>query len=441
MKWLLGALFLLLVGALFRLGLLVYAMYALLGVMLLGRFLTRRWVDGLEVTRDCDRTEAQPGETVWVTVTIRNRGRLAVPWVILEDLLPRDALATVPERLICHGSRIRICRLGPGAETTLNYEVECRLRGYYPIGPMLLESGDLFGLHRRFRVAGEPHFVLVPPRIVPLTGYDLATPRPVGEVRIVHRFFEDATRISGVRDYQDGDPFNRIHWRATARTGRLQSKTYEPSVIAGATLLLDFHRDSLVGNAPLVRTELAATTAASLANAVHQMGQPIGLFTNGRDTVDRLREEGWEHQFRSRRQARKNAGLRSRSDRLRPVTVETGRGPDQLARVLETLARLELTDGLTFPELILDVTSRLPRNATLIAVLHRVDEETAVLLGSFRRRGYSVTAVQIVFDEPDAPEWAGGPDWAGWLIAAGVEVRRIADEAGLARLCSEQVMR
>jgi len=84
-----------------------------------------------------------------------------------------------------------------------------------------------------------------------------------------------------VRPYERGDPLNRIHWRATARTGMLHSKLYEPSCVAGATLLLDFHNASFaVKNAPY-RSELAITATASLANAVYQMGEQVGLITNG----------------------------------------------------------------------------------------------------------------------------------------------------------------
>lgn len=440
-KWLASAGLILLVGAAFRLGLLVYAMYALLGLMALGRLLTRRWVDALEVHRECDRSEAAPGESVMVTVEIRNRSRLTIPWVLLEDHLPADALASAPARLVARGPRLSLVRLRPGESESLHYEVECRARGCYPIGPLLVETGDLFGLHRRFRVAGEPHFVLVPPRIVPLEGYDLASPRPVGEIRLVHRLYEDPTRASGIRDYQHGDPLNRIHWRATARLGRLQSRTYEASVVAGATLILDFHADVLRGIGSAVRTELAATTAGSLANALHQLGQPVGLFSNGRDTQDRLRSEGWNHAFRTRQQAQSRVGLLTRSERLVPVSVETRRGSEQLGRILEALARLEPTDGLRFPELLLEINSRLPRNTTLVAIVQEVTEETAVRLGGLRRRGFRVTTVHIVFDSEESRTWAQGPDWAGWLIAAGVEVRRIHDEASLSRLCSQQCLR
>ena len=107
----------------------------------------------------------------------------------------------------------------------------------------MLESGDLFGLHRRFKVVTEPHFVMVYPKVIPLSGYDLSSRRPIGEIRMAHRLFEDPTRLAGVREYQRGDSFNRIHWKATASTGKLHSRIYDPSTVAGATIILDFHKD------------------------------------------------------------------------------------------------------------------------------------------------------------------------------------------------------
>ena len=41
--------------------------------------------------------------------------------------------------------------------------------------------------------------MLVYPKVVPLSGYDIASRRPIGEIRMTHRLFEDPTRIAGVR--------------------------------------------------------------------------------------------------------------------------------------------------------------------------------------------------------------------------------------------------
>ncbi|HWB11179.1 MAG TPA: DUF58 domain-containing protein [Pirellulales bacterium] len=435
MRWYLGAVFILIVALVFQLGLLAYAMYVLLGIMVVSRFVARHWIDNLAATRECNCDAAEIGDKAAVVVTVRNRGRLPVAWTLVEDSLPRQALVQRPPRVKVHNRRLMIGMIRRGGEKKMLYQVEFLMRGYYQLGPVVLETGDLFGLHRRYRVATEPHFVLVYPRLVPLAGYDLASRRPVGEIRLTHRLYEDPTRIAGVRQYQEGDPLNRVNWRATARTGLLHSKIYEPSTIAGATVMLAFHRDDYPqANEPL-RSELAVTTAASIANEVYLMGQQIGLVTNGRDAVDRIRQEGWAHDYRTREAAQKNVNMVDKSDRLRPVIVPTRRGPEQLWRILETLARVELTDGLSFDQLVTETVSRLPRDATVIAVMSKVTPEAALALGSLRRRGYAVVGVLIIFEQFEYEEHAGR------LLAQGVDARRVTDEASLSALCGQHLLR
>ncbi len=467
MKWWIGALGLFVLGLVFRLGLLVYAMYAFLGLLLVSRFLASRWADGVLVERECPIESAEIGDETTVRLTLRNPGRARVVWLLVEEALPAEALRQSPPRLRASGARITVASLRRGEVRDLTYRLEFRMRGYYQLGPTLLESGDLFGLHRRYRLTADPDFVLVRPKVVALEGYDLASRRPIGEVRIQHRLFEDPTRISGVRPYERGDPLNRIHWRATARTGVLHSKNYEPSCVAGATLLLDFHRDSYVstrrssiapelarrlaaqglevpGEVPapeVALVELAVTTAASLANAVYEFGQQVGLVSNGRDAADRIRQEGWRREFRTRAIARANLKRSGRNERLQPVTVETCRGATQLLRILDTLARLELTDGLEFSELIAETSARLARDATIAAIVTRVSEATAIALGTLRRSGFAVTAIVVSFEEVDYHDWATPPDWADRLMAEGIAFRRVQDESSLSRLCAEHFVR
>lgn len=434
MLWWFGAALLLAVGLVFELGLLVYAMYVLLLIMFLSRILARTWIENLSASREMNRDTAEIGDKVAVIVRIRNTGGIGVPWLIAEDSLPAAALQQRPPRLKVTGYRAAIRGVGGRGETTLLYQLDCQMRGYYQIGPLLLESGDLFGLHRRFKVVTEPGFLMVLPQVVPLDGYTLASKRPIGEVRITHRLFEDPTRINGVREYQAGDPMNRVHWRATARTGVMHSKTYEPSSVAGMTLLLDFHIASYPAQGEPHRSELAVTTCASLAHAIFTLGEQIGLATNARDAADRIRQEGPTIEFRTRSDARSEVGMRDRSTRLQPVQVNTSRGPDQLIHILETLARAELTDGLTMSQLINEVSSRLPRDATVVAVLSTVSEETAIALGNLRRQGYSVTAMVVLAEEHDFRESAS------LLAAERIDVRQVEDVSSIATLCQMQML-
>src|SRR5262249_23979452 len=206
MKWFLGSLLLLLAALALQSGLLAYAMYVLLGILLVSRVLARSWTGHLSATRRCKQNTAEVGDEITLTLTITNGGALPVPWVLLEDILPRPALEQKPPRLQVKGKRLLLEMLSPHGEIEMRYKVECRMRGYYQLGPLVMESGDLFGLHRRYRVATAPHFVLVYPRVVTLEGYELASRRPIGDIRLTHRLYEDPTPIGGIRPYEPGDP-------------------------------------------------------------------------------------------------------------------------------------------------------------------------------------------------------------------------------------------
>jgi uncharacterized repeat protein (TIGR01451 family) len=434
MKWLAAVILLLLAALAFGLSLPAYAMYALLGVMLLSRWLARYWIANLSAVRECNRYTADVGDTVAVVIALENAGKLPVAWVLAEDLLPRRALYQPPS-LEVRGKRIQLAMLKGRGRHTLLYQLKCNRRGYHQIGPLVVETGDLFGLHRRYRVLTAPHFLLVYPEVVPLEGYELASRRPIGELRISHRLYEDPTRIAGVRRYEAGDPLNRIHWRATARTGQFHSKLYEPSCVAGATLAMDFHQAAYDPHHEPYRSELAVTAAVSLANAVYEMDQQIGLITNGRDAADRIRQEGWDYDIRSRKAARRAADMLDTSDRLQPVVVETRRGAEQLLRIMETLARVELTDGLSFAQLLAECAGRLPRDATVVAILASPSLDAIVALGELRRKGLAVTAIVNLYDDEEFRRASA------LLCSEGIDARHLKSVEALPTLCREYVLR
>jgi len=433
-KWFFGSLLLLIVGVVFQLGLLMYAMYVFLGILIISRYLARQWTDQLVVTRESNTETAEIGDKVAIVVNLSNKGRTRITWVLVEDSVPRFALISKPPRIKLHGKRTQLLSIKGGGHESLLYQMTFLTHGYFQIGPTLVESGDLFGLHRHYRIATEPVYILVYPKVIPVAGYDVSSRRPVGEIKLQHRLFEDPTRISGVRQYQAGDPMNRVHWKATARTGELHSRVYESSSLAGATILLDYHEESYPARGEPDRSELAVTLAVSLTNAICLLGQQVGLITNARDAADRIREEGYKLEFRTREDARKDFGMLPENTRLHPVTIETARGTEQFTRILETSARLELSNGLTFPQLIAESLTRLPSDASVVAILGDVNEEIAIGLGNLRRSGYAVSAVLILQDNLDYSQNAG------LLMAQNVDVRHVQDEAAVAEFCSTRVL-
>ncbi|MFO0825091.1 MAG: DUF58 domain-containing protein [Gemmataceae bacterium] len=441
MLWFLAIAILLGLALALQAGLVAFAGYVLLGVFVVSRFLARRWVHDLHAERKCDSTPREVGESSEVSVTLTNRGGFPILWVLVEDLIPDLATRQRPARLSVKGKRLQVVSVAPRKSKTVKYTVTFQMRGYYPLGPTLLETGDVFGLHRRHRVIGKPVYVMVYPKVIPLPKYDFASERPIGEIRLQNRLFEDPTRTAGVREYQLGDPLQRVHWKVTARTGMLHCRVYEPTSLAGATLLVDFHEAGYPKRSEPYRSDLVVTTAASIAYAVSVLNQQVGLASNGRDAADRIRsesledDEAGEEGYETRDAARDRFELREDNDRLRPVAVETRRGFDQLQRIREALARLELTDGFGFAQLTLEIAPRIPRDATVIAILPRVPVESAVALGTLRRQGFAITVILVGLSESEKLEAHGR------LLAETVrDIRFVNTEEELAYLGSNAAM-
>ena len=437
-KWIIAALVILAISFLIQSDLLAYAMYTLLTVIVISRFLTNRWVNALQAERTCSSLVAKIDDHIGVSLDLVNTGALPIPWVLLEDALPERALMYDPPSLDVQDGRIKLTMLKPNQSKRLQYSFICKRRGYYQLGPTILETGDLFGLHRRYQIAAEPQFLTVYPRIVPLDGYDLASRRPIGEIKMTHRLFEDPTRIAGVRAYQDGDPMNRIHWRATARTGQLHSKIYEASSVAGVTIMMEFRREAYRRDGEPFRSELAVTAATSIANAVHVMGQQIGFITNGRDAADRIRIEGWDGKqvaLETREAAQATAEINEKNDRLQPVQIPTRRDSEQFHRIRETLARVELADGLSFAQLVIEAQSRIPRDATVLAIIPGDNDQTTIALQNMARRGFAVSVMVNAFDPLDYARISSP------LISAGIETYHLKDEEAIAHVCRKQAVR
>lgn len=431
-RWIVGAAILLVLAMGLQLGLMVYALYALVAVIGGSYWLVGYWLRHLSAERHLSQTQVQEGDTIVAGLTLRYTGVVPLPWLLVEDLLSRDAVVRRPAALQVEGRRLFLTMLWPRSTRVLTYRIVCNRRGYYQIGPAVLETGDVFGLVKNFKMIAEPGFITVEPPIVPLYGFDLASRRPLGEIRMQSRLYEDPSRIVGVRRYQRGDPLSRIHWASTARTGQLHSKQYEATSIAGVTILLDLHPSSFSPQDEPIRSEISVKCAVAIANAVQLMDQQVGIITNAVDAAQRMKYEGWEFDARTRDVALRQAGKIDRDPRLTPQKVRTRRGNDQFRQIRFMMARAEKNAGLELPALILEMHGELPRDATVVPILGTVTPEMALALGNLVREGYVVSPIVNCFDEY---EYAQG---AGLLLAQRMVAKHLKSEEMIPEICQEQ---
>jgi uncharacterized protein (DUF58 family) len=419
-----------LIALLLLMGILTGANFFALGastfliVIQLAKHFSSRWIEAVDVQRFVEAQEVTVGETVGVGMKITNQSGYWIPWMLIDEKISKRYTKLPPVALNILSATVQLFSFRPKQTTLLRYAVQTQRRGYYQLGPTLLETGDLLGLHRSFRIANQPSYITVLPKLKVLEGLEIASRRPMGEMKVADRFLEDPTLMSGLREYRAGDPMNRVHWKATARTGVLHTRVFQPTCVQGAMLLLDMHESTNPQKHEPVRTDLGVTAAASIAHWLYQSGEPFGLVSNGRDAAERIRELNKRAQYSDRASATANIEMKNRSDRLTPILLGANRTPEHFAEMHRMLARLERTDGLRLDQLLMETESRLPKLLSLIVIVQRVDEAGVLALEMIRRRGYAMSVLLNCHQEDYLEHSAR-------LIAARLPVVALHDEESL----------
>jgi hypothetical protein len=362
-------------------------------VIQLAKHFSNRWIEAIEVARFVEAHEVTVGQSVGVGMKITNRSGYWIPWMLIDEKISKRYTKLPPVALQILVSTVQLLSFSPKKTTLYRYALETQRRGYYQLGPTLLETGDLLGLHRSFRIANQPDYITVLPKLVVLEGFEVSSRRPMGDLKVEDRVLEDPTLLSGLREYRSGDPMNRVHWKATARTGTLHTRVFQPTCVQGAMLLLDMHETTNETRNEPVRSDLAVTAAASIAHWLYQNAEPFGLISNGRDAAERMRELNKRSLYNDRSSAIANIEMKSQNNRLSPIVLGASRTPEHFAQLHRMLARLERTDGLKLDQLLIETESRIPKLLSLMVIAQRVDQAGLFALEMFRRRGYALTVL------------------------------------------------
>lgn len=435
MRWWLAALVLLGLSLFLRSSPLALATYVLFLSLGISRLMATTSTGKLKGKRNWINQTCDIGTSIETKVTLKNTGPGLVPWVLVEELFPEGWSNPAGPSFRVKGRRMRLAMIGPRGSIKLQYTIETKRRGYFQIGPLVVETGDLFGFFRRFQVEAPPGFLIVLPKAIPLMGFEVASRRPVGEIKLSHRLFEDPTRIAGVREYRAGDSFSRIHWKASARGLGLMTKVVEPSVLAGATVVMEFHKDRFPEQSEPMLSDLAITCAASMALAVCQIRQQIGLLTNAVHGAQRVKHEGYEFQTTNFSQIVREQG-QGPVEGLDFVRVPTRKGDEQFERIRENLACLEMTEGKYLEDFLAENSWMVPNDSTLTVITPVVTKGLAQILGDFRRKGRAVSVILVVVE--DAQRERSLTNLVGARI---LDFKIVASESDIPRMCMSEVDR
>lgn len=196
------------------------------------------------------------------------------------DLEVEPTSAIAPPTLVAHERpgrlgerRVQLHRVGR-RRFAGGYELRGVPRGRYAFDAVRLTVQDPFGLARATLVQGEPQALVVYPRLVALErlfseggthaqdGRRLLLRRPTGY------------ELHSVREYVEGESLRKVHWRSTAKRGRLMVRELEDAPRDEVAVLLDGY--GVAGE----NFEVAVRAAGSILQAHLRRGRRCALVVN-----------------------------------------------------------------------------------------------------------------------------------------------------------------
>lgn len=373
--------------------LLYYLSYLLLFVGLAMWVVSRETLEGLTVKRQIGQAYAHLGDTIELRYELSNAHRFGKLWLeVFEE-------SSWPEHLPG-----RVLSIAGQRERKWKVLVRALRRGRFQLGPIVLRSGDPFGLFATEMQVQAPALILVYPKVLPLQYWQLPGSMLEGGVLTGQRSLQATSMVMGIREYRPGDAYNHIHWRSSARHRTLQVKEFELDKTADLWIYLDLDRHWHRGDGESATIERAVTVAASVVAKALREHRNVGLVTSG----------------------------------MRPDILQPDRGTKQFGKLMQYLAEIQAGGDLSIAETLIETTPRLRRGASCLIVTPSLDRQWVRPAGTLRETAIATQAVIVGPPvEVDERDRARRNAILGELAIAGIPAAFLPAEARIEELFRE----
>ncbi len=352
---------LLVIAAIIQADAVMTVFYMIIGAFILGIWWTKTGIHHVRVARRYD-DHAFHSQKIPVELQITNSSWLPIIWLELHESLPVQ---------LSSGYKFdHVITLKPKERKIFSYQLDAYKRGSYALGPLLLRSGDVLGITKPSEVHAPADNLIIYPKIYPLQQLGLPSRSPFGTIKHHDPIFEDPSRMRGKRDYQKGDSIRRIDWKKSAATGKLLTKQFEASIDMEVVVVLDLHPDSYAMEKRFEATELAISTAASIAHWSTQQKQAVGLISNG-------------------------TGMMSGESKV--ISFQPEKGSAYLMSILEALANVTFASSVALADLLYLAQTHLKWGTTLVIISGAYPEHLLDQIMQMLKSGLNIVLILVGF--------------------------------------------
>lgn len=216
-------------------------------------------IDALKVSRHLEKTKVFQDDFIHVTVEIRNTGNKRLDYVDIKDVYPVEYLNCVI------GEPFISTRIEARKSIVFSYVLKPRVRGEFFLGPIELTVKDRLEFNNERREIPDSYTpIIVYPPYGDLRKLDALRGRSLGKMFGTHQSVQVGTgsEFHGIREYQFGDEFRKINWRATARMSRIMVREMEQEKNINVLVAVD--SSSTMGAGSILNNKLEFSLRAAI---------------------------------------------------------------------------------------------------------------------------------------------------------------------------------
>ncbi len=227
----------------------------------------------IEIKRRVSKPKAFAGDYVYIEVEVRNKSVNQLPQVEIYDAIPEVFDLVLGENFI-------ITQLNPKEKVSFGYVVRIPIRGLFAIGPTKVIIRDRMGFYATEGEIKTKTEILVYPSYEDIRKMEMVgKKRRLGVIFGMHR-----TKVkgmgddfAGIRQYQVGDPFKFIDWKAFSRSGKMMVREFEAEQNIRVVIFVDASASMGAGLPRNTKLEYAIRSAVLLIHLAFEKHDMVGL--------------------------------------------------------------------------------------------------------------------------------------------------------------------
>lgn len=252
----------------------------LISILILVMFYISKIWSQLSVKRihysfDAEKKKGFPGEIISLQATVFNNKLLPI-WLKLT--IPIDKRIN-KNSYSKNDSLSEEFKLMWYDNSLWQWKITANHRGCFKIGPPFLETGDLLGFFKQRKYLSRSVEMIIYPKPIYLNKLSSPIKELFGKPG-VDSPVKDPIYPVATKDYYQGDPAKYIHWKASARHNRLQSKVFDSSSQKKIFLIIDVTSFKNSKNEDLFEKTLEVVGAIILE--FDRQSCPYGILTNAK---------------------------------------------------------------------------------------------------------------------------------------------------------------